>query len=175
MLAMFPDRVQSVIWTNREGDLLCGSKNSFIVTLVERHSRYVMLAKIPNKNTETVVNALIKQARKLQDELYKSLTLGSQQRTSRSPTLHYGNRHRCLFLRPTKPLAAWLKRKHKRPTAGEAGAKVDSQVAAPAELRTPNLHRANNRSPKSADGRMATEAARLELKTASWEEKQKPN
>ena len=57
-----------------EGDLLCGSKNSFIVTLVERHSRYVMLAKIPDKNTETVVNALIKQARKLPDELYKSLT-----------------------------------------------------------------------------------------------------
>ena len=57
-----------------EGDLLCGSKNSFIVTLVERHSRYVMLAKIPNKETETVVNALIKLARKLPDELYKSLT-----------------------------------------------------------------------------------------------------
>jgi len=57
-----------------EGDLLCGSKNSFIVTLVERHSRYVMLAKIPNKETETVVNALIKQARKLPGELYKSLT-----------------------------------------------------------------------------------------------------
>jgi IS30 family transposase len=57
-----------------EGDLLCGSKNSFIVTLVERHSRYVMLAKVPNRETETVVNALIKQARKLPDELYKSLT-----------------------------------------------------------------------------------------------------
>jgi IS30 family transposase len=57
-----------------EGDLLCGSKNSFIVTLVERHSRYVVLAKIPNKETETVVNALIKQARKLPGELYKSLT-----------------------------------------------------------------------------------------------------
>jgi IS30 family transposase len=57
-----------------EGDLLCGSKNSFIVTLVERHSRYVMLAKVPNRETETVVNALIKQARKLPNELYKSLT-----------------------------------------------------------------------------------------------------
>jgi IS30 family transposase len=57
-----------------EGDLLCGSKNSYIVTLVERHSRYVMLAKIPNRETQTVVNALIKQARKLPDELYKSLT-----------------------------------------------------------------------------------------------------
>ena len=57
-----------------EGDLLCGSKNSFIVTLVERHSRYVMLAKVPNRETQTVVNALIKQARKLPNELYKSLT-----------------------------------------------------------------------------------------------------
>jgi IS30 family transposase len=57
-----------------EGDLLCGSKNSFIVTLVERQSRYVTLAKVPNRETQTVVNALIKQARKLPDELYKSLT-----------------------------------------------------------------------------------------------------
>src|SRR6476659_8006455 len=57
-----------------EGDLLCGSKNSNIVTLVERHSRYVMLAKVPNRETQTLVNALIKQARKLPDELYKSLT-----------------------------------------------------------------------------------------------------
>jgi hypothetical protein len=43
-------------------------------------------------------------------------------------------------------------------------AEVDFQVAAPAETRTPNWHRAKNRSTKSADGRMATEAARLELK-----------
>jgi IS30 family transposase len=57
-----------------EGDLLCGSKNSYIVTLVERHTRYVMLAKVPNRETQTVVNALIRQARKLPDELYRSLT-----------------------------------------------------------------------------------------------------
>src|SRR5262245_49116618 len=57
-----------------EGDLLCGSKNSNIVTLVERHSRYVMLAKVPNRETQTVVNALIRQARRLPDELYRSLT-----------------------------------------------------------------------------------------------------
>jgi IS30 family transposase len=57
-----------------EGDLLCGSKNSYIVTLVERHSRYVMLAKVPNRETRTVVDALIRQARKLPDELYRSLT-----------------------------------------------------------------------------------------------------
>jgi IS30 family transposase len=57
-----------------EGDLIEGSKNSYIATLVERHSRYVMLAKIKNKDTESVVSALIKQAKKLPNELYKSLT-----------------------------------------------------------------------------------------------------
>jgi len=57
-----------------EGDLICGSKNSFIATLVERQTRYVMLAKVSGKETEAVVNALIKQAKKLPNELYKSLT-----------------------------------------------------------------------------------------------------
>jgi len=57
-----------------EGDLVFGSNNSQIATLVERHTRYVMLAKINSKDTETVINALIKQAHKLPRELYKSLT-----------------------------------------------------------------------------------------------------
>ena len=57
-----------------EADLLFGSKNSQIATLVERHSRYVLLARVKSKDTETVINALIKQAHKLPRELYKSLT-----------------------------------------------------------------------------------------------------
>ncbi len=57
-----------------EGDLLCGSNNSQIATLVERHTRYVMLVRLKSKDTETVINALIKQAHKLPRELYKSLT-----------------------------------------------------------------------------------------------------
>ncbi len=57
-----------------EGDLIFGSKNSQIATLVERHTRYVLLAKVDGKDTETVINALIKQAHKLPGELYKSLT-----------------------------------------------------------------------------------------------------
>jgi len=57
-----------------EGDLIFGTKNSQIATLVERHTRYVMLAKVNGKDTETVINALIKQAHKLPKELYKSLT-----------------------------------------------------------------------------------------------------
>lgn len=57
-----------------EGDLLFGGRNSQIATLVERQSRYVMLIKLDGKDSETVVNALIKHARKLPQELYRSLT-----------------------------------------------------------------------------------------------------
>lgn len=57
-----------------EGDLIGGSRNSYIATLVERHSRYVMLVKVANKDTQSVVSALIKQAHRLPRELRKSLT-----------------------------------------------------------------------------------------------------
>ena len=57
-----------------EGDLVFGSSNSQIATLVERQTRYVMLVKLAGKDSQTVVNALIKNARKLPQELYKSLT-----------------------------------------------------------------------------------------------------
>ena len=57
-----------------EGDLLFGSNHSQIATLVERHSRYVLLARVKSKHTETVIDALIRAAHKLPHELYKSLT-----------------------------------------------------------------------------------------------------
>lgn len=57
-----------------EGDLIFGSKNSQIATLVERQTRYAMLAKVDGKDTQTVITALIKQAHQLPKELYKSLT-----------------------------------------------------------------------------------------------------
>lgn len=57
-----------------EGDLLFGSNNSQIATLVERQTRYVMLVRVPSKDSETVINALINHAHKLPRELYKSLT-----------------------------------------------------------------------------------------------------
>ncbi len=69
--AAIEDRAVPGHW---EGDLLCGSHNSQIATLVERHTRYVMLAKVDGTDTKTVINALIKQAHKLPRELYKSLT-----------------------------------------------------------------------------------------------------
>ena len=57
-----------------EGDLIVGANNSYIATLLERHSRFVMLAKVANKDTQCVITALIKQSRKLPKELYRSLT-----------------------------------------------------------------------------------------------------
>ena len=60
--------------SDADWDLLMGANNSQIATLVERHTRYVMLARVKGKDSETVINALIKQAHKLPGELYKSLT-----------------------------------------------------------------------------------------------------
>lgn len=65
------DRVVPGHW---EGDLLAGSKNSHIVTVVERSTRYVKLMKVSGKDTATVVSALIAHARQLPGELYKTLT-----------------------------------------------------------------------------------------------------
>jgi IS30 family transposase len=69
--AAVKDRVVPGHW---EGDLLFGARNSQIATLVERHTRYLMLARVESKDTETVIHALVKCARKLPRELYQSLT-----------------------------------------------------------------------------------------------------
>ena len=57
-----------------EGDLLSGGKNSYVATLVERHSRFLMLVKVPSKETEAVVAALSEHVRKLPATLRLSLT-----------------------------------------------------------------------------------------------------
>src|ERR1700719_3153970 len=57
-----------------EGDLLSGTNNTHIATLVERHTRFAMLLKVPSKDTATVVSALDRHVRKLPQELRRSLT-----------------------------------------------------------------------------------------------------
>jgi transposase, IS30 family len=57
-----------------EGDLVEGSRGTYIATLVERRSRFVVLIKLSEKRTETVVDALIQSVRKLPTALRKSLT-----------------------------------------------------------------------------------------------------
>ncbi len=75
-----------------EGDLIVGSGKTFIATLVERHSRYVMLAKVNDNKTATVVKALVKQSAKLPKELYKSLTWdrGSEMASHKEFTVETG-------------------------------------------------------------------------------------
>src|SRR5262245_43810146 len=57
-----------------EGDLLSGGNDTHIATLIERHSRFTMLVKLPRKDTTTVVTALAKHVRKLPEQLRRSLT-----------------------------------------------------------------------------------------------------
>ena len=57
-----------------EGDLLAGGKNSHIATLVERQSRFVMLVRVPGKDTDSVVGALVKKVKHLPAGLMSSLT-----------------------------------------------------------------------------------------------------
>ncbi len=69
--AAIEDRAVPGHW---EGDMISGSNNSHIATLVERQSRFTMLVKLEGKDTETVVKALTKHVRRLPSELRKSLT-----------------------------------------------------------------------------------------------------
>jgi IS30 family transposase len=57
-----------------EGDLLCGGRNTYIATLVERQTRFAMLIKVAGKDSASVVCALSKHVRKLPPQLRRSLT-----------------------------------------------------------------------------------------------------
>jgi len=86
-----------------EGDLIGGSKNSYIATLVERHSRYVMLAKVANKDTNSVISALIKQSKRLPKELYKSLNWDRGKELADHPRLTMATDVDVYFCDPRSP------------------------------------------------------------------------
>lgn len=69
--AVIEDRAVPGHW---EGDLICGSKNSYIATVVERQSRFTILVKVEGKTTEAVVSALARQMSELPCLLRQSLT-----------------------------------------------------------------------------------------------------
>lgn len=86
-----------------EGDLIGGAKNSYIATLVERHSRYVMLVKVTNKDTRSVVSALIRQTQRLPRELYKSLTWDRGKELADHPRLSLATDVEVYFCDPQSP------------------------------------------------------------------------
>mgnify|MGYP001819996787 FL=1 len=86
-----------------EGDLIGGSKNSYVATLVERQSRYVMLIKVANKDTKSVISGLIKQSKRLPKELYKSLTWDRGKELADHPRLTMATDVEVYFCDPHSP------------------------------------------------------------------------
>jgi IS30 family transposase len=86
-----------------EGDLISGSKNSHIVTLVERHSRFTALVKVPNRETVTVVKALSRQVRRLPTSLRRSLTWDRGHELSRHKAFTVATNVKVYFCDPHSP------------------------------------------------------------------------
>jgi IS30 family transposase len=77
--------------------MLSGPNNSYIATLVEHHTRYVMLAKVTGKDTRTAVTGLINQTRKLPKELFKSLTRGRGKELTDHRRFTWRPKSTCIF------------------------------------------------------------------------------
>lgn len=86
-----------------EGDLLSGARNTHIATLVERHSRYVHLVRIPSKDTTTVVRALIRAARRLPTGLVRTLTWDRGREMAQHAAFTLATEAKVYFCDPASP------------------------------------------------------------------------
>jgi len=86
-----------------EGDLISGSKNSHIVTLVERQSRFTALIKVRGKDTNTVVSALTRHVRKLPASLRRSLTWDRGKEMADHQTFTVATNVKVYFCDPKSP------------------------------------------------------------------------
>lgn len=86
-----------------EGDLLAGKSNSHIATLVERQSRFVMLVRLPGKDTESVVRALTRRVRTLPQGLMSSLTWDRGMELAAHKTFTVATDVRVYFCDPQSP------------------------------------------------------------------------
>jgi hypothetical protein len=89
-----------------EGNLLSGSRNTHVATVVERSSRFVMLVRVSGKDTESVVAALSEQIRRLPKTMIDTPDLGPGNGDGRPQAVHSSHRRCGLLLRPEEPLAA---------------------------------------------------------------------
>jgi IS30 family transposase len=103
-----------------EGDLITGSHNSHIATLVERHSRYLLLVRVPGKDTASVVSALARQVRTLPDGLMASLTWdrGTELADHKRFTVATDRR---VLRRSQEPVAAGIEREYCESGGGPGG------------------------------------------------------
>lgn len=98
--AAVDDRAVSGHW---EGDLICGSNNSYIATVVERQTRFTILVKVASKNTDHVVSALFKQMSKLPELLQQSLTWDRGQEMARHHAFTLATNMDVYFCDPQSP------------------------------------------------------------------------
>jgi IS30 family transposase len=88
---------------HREGDLISGSNNSHIVTLVERHSRFTALIKVPSRDSDTVVAALTRHVRKPPASLRRSLTWDRGKEMAKHQTFTVATDVKVYFCDPQSP------------------------------------------------------------------------
>ena len=86
-----------------EGDLITGSQNTHMATLVERASRFTMLVKVPGKDTASVVTALSTQIRKLPLALRQSLTWDRGMELAQHKRLTIDTKVQVYFCDPQSP------------------------------------------------------------------------
>ena len=86
-----------------EGDLLAGKSNSHIATLVERQSRFVMLVRLPGKDTDSVVRALTRRVRTLPQGVMSSLTWDRGMELAAHKTFTVATDVRVYFCDPQSP------------------------------------------------------------------------
>lgn len=108
--AEIEDRAISGHW---EGDLISGTKNSHIVTLVERHSRFTTLIKVPSKETTVVVAALSRHIGKLPASLRRSLTWDRGHEMAHHKTFSVATDVKVYFCDPHSP---WQRGTNEIPT-----------------------------------------------------------
>jgi IS30 family transposase len=86
-----------------EGDLLCGSKKSQIITLVERHSRFTSLIKVPDNTAASVASALTRHVRSLPRSLRRSLTWDRGKEMSKHASFSVDTDLKVYFCDPHSP------------------------------------------------------------------------
>jgi IS30 family transposase len=96
-------RADRAVPSHWEGDLVEGSRGTYIATVLERQSRFVVLVKLSEKNTEAVVDALIRAVRKLPTALRKSLTWDRGAELARHATFTVATDVKVYFCDPSSP------------------------------------------------------------------------
>ena len=147
-----------------EGDLIAGSANTHIATLVERQSRFTMLLKLDGKDTQTVVSALIKQIKRLPVELRKSLTWDRGSEMAQHKQLTIATNLKLYFCDPQSPWQRGTNENTNRLLRQYLPKKTDLSIHTQAELN--QIAKKLNQRPRKTLG-YQTPAEKLQESVAS--------